>query len=83
MLSFPGYSNKRVIHFETKKNNDSSNSGFKHMLHDWERRDVAVVIHLIQCLRNIGREDAARVLYIDSTEGRTQVVAKQQDHIVW
>lgn len=81
LLSFAGYSNKRVIQFENKKNNDS-NSGFKHMLHDWERRDFAVVSHLIQCLRNIGREDAARVLYIDSTEGRTHVLAKQQNHIV-
>lgn len=76
-----GYSNKRMTQFESKKNTDS-NSGFKHMLHDWERRDLAIVSHLIQCLRNIGREDVARVLYIDSTESRTQILAKQQNHIV-
>ena len=56
------------------------------MLQDWERRDIAIVSHLLQCLRNIGREDAARILYLDSTEGRTQLLAKQQqqhhNHVV-
>lgn len=65
-----------MSHFESKRNTDT-NSSFKHMLHDWERRDMATVCHLIQCLKNIGREDVARVLYIDSTEARTQLLAKQ------
>ncbi|XP_060553237.1 tumor necrosis factor receptor superfamily member 16-like [Ruditapes philippinarum] len=78
-----GYSNKRMEQFESKKKNDT-NSSFKHMLHDWERRDIAIVSHLLQCLRNIGREDAARILYLDSTEGRTQLLVKQQqqNHVV-
>jgi len=47
------------------------------MLHDWERRDIATVTFLIQCLKNIGRDDIARILYIDSTEARTQLLPKQ------
>ncbi|KAL4217424.1 hypothetical protein ACF0H5_023874 [Mactra antiquata] len=77
-----GYSSKRLMQFEAKNNNKNTNSAFKHLLHDWERRDIATVSHLIQCLRNIGREDAARLLYADSTEGRTQMVNnRHQNHV--
>lgn len=75
-----GYSTKRMTQFESKKSTET-NSSFKHMLHDWERRDSSTVGLLVQCLRNIGREDAARVVYIDSLEGRTQLTSKQhQNH---
>ena len=71
-----GYSDKRMSQFESKRNTEN-NSCFKHMLHDWERRDLATVTFLIQCLKNIGRDDIARILYIDSTEARTQLLPKQ------
>ena len=81
-----GYSDKRMSQFESKRNTEN-NSCFKHMLHDWERRDIATVTFLIQCLKNIGRDDIARILYIDSTEARTQLLPKQhtlsQSNMVW
>ena len=65
-----------MAQFEPRAKNDTV-SPFKRMLHDWERRDVATVGHLVQSLRNIGREDAARVLFSDTTENRTQLLSRQ------
>lgn len=75
-----GYSQERVTHFESQRSSGSKNS-FKHLLHNWEKLDNSTVIHLINCLRNIGRDDAAKVLHVDSTEGRANMMLKQQ-HIV-
>ncbi|XP_052814173.1 tumor necrosis factor receptor superfamily member 16-like [Mya arenaria] len=70
-----GYSSKRLTQLESRGGAEG-NSSFKYMLHDWERRDAATVTRLIQALRNIGRQDAARIIYVDSTEGRTQMLSK-------
>ena len=39
---------------------------------------MATIGKLFQALRNIGREDAARVLFIDSLEGRTHLAQNQK-----
>lgn len=77
-----GYSQKQIVHFESRRSNNGKNC-FKHLLHNWEKRDMSTVHHLVNCLRNIGRDDAAKVLHVvGSTEGKTELILTQHNNIV-
>ena len=76
-IFFSGYNNRKISDIDTRWRHEHNNC-LKQLLHDWERQNMATIGKLFQTLRNIGREDAARVLFIDSMEGRTHLAQNQK-----
>lgn len=76
-----GYNNRKISDIGSRGRHEHS-SCFKYLLHDWEKQHIATVGNLFQSLRKIGREDAARVLFIDSSEGRTHLSQNQANNVV-
>ena len=80
-IPFSGYNHRKICDLDNRGRHEHG-SCLKYLFHDYDKQPTGTVGSVFQALRNIGREDAARVLFIDSTEGRTQASQNQAKHIV-
>lgn len=58
----PGYNTSQIASIEIRSQHEGQ-TALRFLLSDYGRQDTAIVGHLVDSLRNIGREDCVQALY--------------------